>query len=165
MLDGGGAKRIGGAEQHAAAFAFQMRGQFADGGGLPRPVDADQHDDGGRIFHIGQRAIVGLQNFEQIFADQAAQFAGIADQFAVHAFADALQNFVRGADADIGADERVFEFFEKIGVDRFAAGDDVFDARDQAFACFLNAAFQFFEQRWLLFDRAEEGLNHASFRW
>ena len=118
-----------------------MRGKFADGGGLPRPVDADEHDDGGRVFDVGQRAVVGLQDFEEVFADEAAEFAGIADEFAVYTFADALENFVGGADADIRADERVFQLFEEIGVDGFAAGDDVFNAGDETFAGFLNAAF------------------------
>ncbi len=105
------------------AVAFEMSGKFADGGGLPRPVHANQHDDGGRGFDIGQRTIVGLEHFEQIFADEAAEFAGIADQFAVYALPDSLQDFVGGGYSDIGADEGVFEFFEKIGVDGFAAGD------------------------------------------
>ena len=69
----------------------------------------------------------------------------IAHQLAIHALADAVQNFVRGGDADIGADQRVFEFFEQIGVDLLAAGDDVFDARDKPVARLLNAALEFFE--------------------
>ncbi len=49
LFDGGGAEGVGGAEEHAATFAFEMRGEFADGGGLPRPVDANEHDDGWRV--------------------------------------------------------------------------------------------------------------------
>ena len=163
LLDGGGAEGVGGAEQNGVAFGLEMRGQFADGGGFARAVDADHHDDGGRLVDVGERAVVGLQDFEQIFADEAAQLAGIADQFAVDALADAVENFVGGGDADIGADERVFELFEQIGVDFLAAGDDVFDARDEAGAGFLDAAFEFFEKRRLLLDGAEKGLDHLNF--
>ena len=60
---------------------------------------------------------MACENFEQVFADEAAEFGGIADEFAVDALADAVENFLGGGDADIGADEGVFELFEKVGVD------------------------------------------------
>ncbi len=145
LLDGGGAKRIGRAKQHGMAFGLEMRCEFADGSGLPRPVDADDHDDGGRLGEISQRPVVRLQDFEQILADQPAQFSGIAHQFAVDALADAVEDLVGGGDADIGADQRIFEFFEKIRVDLLAAGNDVFDAGNEPVARFLNAGLEFFK--------------------
>ncbi len=103
MLDGGGAESIGSAEKNGVAFGLEVRGQLADGGGLPCPVDANDHDDGGRLVDVRQRAVVGLQNFEQILADEAAELGGVADEFAVDALADAFQNFIGGGDADVGA--------------------------------------------------------------
>ena len=49
-----------------------------------------------------------------------SQFAGIAHQLAVHALPDAVQNLLGGAHADIGADQRVFQFVQQIGIDCLA---------------------------------------------
>ena len=127
------------------ALGLEVRGELADGGGLPRPVYADQHDHRGRFIHVCQRPVVGLQHFEQILADQAAEFRRIANELAVYALPDAVEDLVGGRDADIGADERIFQFIEEVRIDLLAARDDVFKARDKSFARFLDAAFQFFE--------------------
>ena len=102
-----------------------------------------------------QRTLGRLQDLEQVLADQAAQLGGVAHHFAVHLLADALQNFGGGLDADVGADERVLQLVQKIGVDLLAAGERVFEARHQTGARLLHAALQPFEQGWLLFDGAE----------
>src|SRR5271165_3113671 len=44
LLDGRGAKGVGGAKDHAAAFLFQAIGELADAGGFARAVDADDED-------------------------------------------------------------------------------------------------------------------------
>ena len=44
---------------------------------------------------------------------------------ALHALPDALQNLGRGFSANVGGDERVFYFFENVGVDFLAAADGV----------------------------------------
>ena len=96
-----------------------------------------------------------MQNFEQVFADQVLQFGGVGELVAVHALADALQNLVGGADADIGGDERVFQLVEQIGVDFLAALERVFERRNQPGARLLHAALELLEKRRLLLDRAE----------
>ncbi len=78
-----------------------------------------------------------------------------------YALADAVENLLRGGDADVGADERILEFIEQVGVDFLLGADDVFDARDQARASLLNAALEFFKKSRLLGHRAEKGLDHS----
>ena len=95
LLDGGGAEGVGGAEQHRAAFGLDIAGEFADGGGLPRPVHADDHHDGRRLVDALHRTLVGLQDFEQALLIRLRSSWRIADQLAVHALADPVENFRR----------------------------------------------------------------------
>ena len=87
-----------------------------------------------------------MQNFEQVLADQPANFARVADQLAIDALPDALQDLFHGSYADVGGDERVLQLVEQIGVDLLPAGDDVFEAIDEAGARLLDAGFQAVEQ-------------------
>src|SRR5207237_2017552 len=118
---------------------------FTDGRGLARSVYADNHNHGRRLIHVSERAVVGLERLEKEFADEAAQFGRIADEFTVHAFADSLQNLFGRGDADVGADERELEFLEQIGINLFLPRNDVFDARNKPVARLLNTALEFFE--------------------
>ena len=70
----------------------------------------------------------------------------VVDQMAVDALPDALEDFGRGLDTDIGGDERVFQFVEEIGVDLLPAKKDVFDLGHQAGAGLLNALLQAVEE-------------------
>ena len=132
LLNGGGAKSIRSAQQYFAAFAQEAVGEFADGRGLPRPVDAHQHHDGGRLPHDVHRRFGSAQNFKQVFADEIANFARIAGELAVDTLANPLQDILHGAHAQIGGDQRVFKLFEKIGIDLFPARQYIFKPVDQA---------------------------------
>ena len=92
-----------------------------------------------------QGAVARLQDFEKKLADQAAQFGSVTHQLTVHALANPLEDFFRGFDPDVCADERVFQLFQKIGINLFFARKNVFDARDEFVARLLNAALQFFQ--------------------
>ena len=155
LFDGGGAEGVGRAQQHAALLGAETMGEFADGGGFARSVDANDQDHGGRFGDARHGALGGLQDFEEVLANEAFEFGGIADQFAVHALADALENFFGGAHADIGTDEGEFEFIEQIGIDLLGSLEHVFEAIDQTRTGLLHAAFQSLQKRWLLFHRAE----------
>ena len=155
MLDGRGAKRVGRAQQHAALLVAEAVREFADGGGFAGAVDAHHQNHGGRLGHPRHGALGGLQDFEQVLADEPFQFGGIAHQSAVHALADAVQNLLGGAHADVGTDQREFQFVQQIGVDLLGALQHVLEARDQARAGLLHAALQALQQSGLLFDGAE----------
>ena len=155
MLDGGGAERVGGAQQHAALLAAEAVRELADGGGFAGAVHAHHQNHGGRLGHARHGALGGLQDFEQVLADEPFQLGGIAHQPAVHALADAIQNLGGGAHADVGADQRELQFVQQIGVDLLGALQHVFEARDQTRARLLHAALQALQERGLLLDRAE----------
>ena len=53
--------------------------------------------------------------------------AGVAQLVALHALADALQDLVGGAHADVGGDEREFQLVEQIGIDLLLALERVFE--------------------------------------
>ena len=72
-------------------------GELADGGGLAGAVDADHQDDGRRLGDARRGAFAGLEDFEQMLADEVLQFGGVGQLVALHALADALQDFVGGA--------------------------------------------------------------------
>ena len=66
---------------------------------------------------------------------------------ALHALADAVQDLLGGAHADVGGDQRVFQLVEQVGVDFALALQRVFERGDQPGARLLHAAFEFFEKR------------------
>ena len=161
LLDGRGAKRIGGAQQHRSLLVLEAVGQLADGGGLAGSVHADHQDHGRRFDHPRRRPLAGFQDLQQVLTDEALQFGGVAQLVTLHALADALQNLLGGAHADISRDQRGFELVQQFGIDLFLALQRVFESIDQPGARLLHAALQSFEERWLLLDRAEKSLNHC----
>ena len=150
------ARKVSAAQSRTLWPSAEKRcGELADGGGLAGAVDADDEDDGGRLGDAGHGTLGGLEDFEQVFANQAAQFGGVVDELAVHALADSFEDFGGGADADVGGDEGVFEFFEQVGVDFLAAGEGVFHAVDETGAGFFDAGLEAVEQVRFLRDGAE----------
>ena len=83
------------------------------------------------------------------------QFGGVAKLVALHALADALQDFVGGAHADVGGDQREFQLVEQVGIDFLLALQRVFERGDQAGARLLDAALELLEEGGFLFDGAE----------
>ncbi len=124
---------------------LEAAGELADSGGLAGAVDAHHQDHRRRFGHARRRAFAGLQDFEQVFADQILQLGGIGQLVALHALADSLQNLVGGMDADIGGDQRVFQFIQQVGIDLLLALQRVFQRGDQTGARLLHAALELLE--------------------
>ena len=129
--------------------------QLADGGGLARPVHAHHQDHRRRLGDPRHGALGGLQNFEQVLADQSSQFAGVAHLVALHALADALQNLVGGADADVGGDQRVLQLVQQVGVDFLLALQRVFERAKPGRRASSARRSSAFREAGLLFDGAE----------
>ncbi len=69
--------------------------------------------------------------------------------------ADAVQDLIRGAHADIGGDQREFQLVQQIGIDFALAVQGVFERGNQAGARLFHPALELFKKRRLLLHRAE----------
>ena len=63
---------------------------------LPAPLTPTTRTTAGGSATRTIGAFAGLQNFEQVLADQILQLAGIGQLVALHALANALQNLAGG---------------------------------------------------------------------
>ncbi len=79
----------------------------------------------------------------------------IVDQFAIDPHTNLIENFSCSPDTDIGSDQRILKFVQKIGIDLPTTGNHVFDAVDESGASFLDSCLQAVEQRRLLRNRTE----------
>ena len=57
------------------------------------------------------------------------QGGGVVDFVFVHLLAERGEHFLGGAHADIRAEQRGFELFQQLGIDRAVAGQQLLDAR------------------------------------
>jgi hypothetical protein len=142
LFNRSGAKRIGGTQKNGVSFILVPPRKLADGSRLSRPVDTDHHDNRRRRCNPRHRTVIRLKNLEKALLDEIAQFLCVADQLAVSADADLIQNLRRGAHADIRRNERIFELIQQVGVNLLAAGDHVFDTVDESGACLLDTCLQ-----------------------
>ena len=163
LFDGGGAEGIGGGDEDGLSFVVEAAGEFAGGGRFAGAVDADHHNDDGRRVDAGEGPVGGGKDFEEMISDEAANFAGVADEFTVDSLADGFEDFGGGADPDVGRDEGIFEFVEQVGVNFFFAEDDILNFVDEAGAGFFDPAFEAIEQVPARFTGTENRRKHVSF--
>ena len=114
LFDGGGAEGIGGAEQDGTLLVLEAHSEFADGGGFAGAVDAHDQNYGGRLGNARYGAFAGLEDLQQVFADEVPQLGGVGELVAFHALANAFQNFAGGTDTDVGGDQGEFQFIQQI---------------------------------------------------
>src|ERR1700675_3956003 len=69
-----------------------------------------------------------------------------APQVALDLLADSFEDLRRGARANIGGDQGVFQFLENFAVDLLAAADGVFNFFEQSGAGLLDAGLQAIEE-------------------
>ena len=111
LLDGGGAEGVGGAEQHAAAFAGVEGCELAGGGGLAGAVYADHHDDLGRRWRCDGLGD-GVQDAEDLGLEQRLEFGAAGDALAQRPLAQAGEDCVRRRAADVGGEQRQLQLVE-----------------------------------------------------
>ncbi len=163
LLDGGGAERIRGAQQHRLALRAKHLRQFADGGGFASAVHAHHHDHFRCALHPGQGLRSGRgQNRQQFLFKQAFEFIHVLDLPAVRLVAEFFKNFMGGSGAEVGANQGGFEIVEGGAVDLLADGDDVLDALGQVLAGARDRLLHALNKtRFPLFvQTAKKGLNH-----
>ncbi len=162
LFDSGGAEGIGGGHEDGLSFVVEAAGEFAGGGGFAGPVDADHHNDEGRGVNAGEGPFGGGEDFEEMGPNEAANFAGVADEFPVDALANGFEDFGGGADPDVGGDEGVFEFVEQVGIDFLLAEDDILNLVYESGAGFFDPGFEAIEEVPASFAGTEKRRKHWS---
>src|SRR5882672_209813 len=166
LLDRGGAKRVRGAEHHAASFLAQPVREFSDAGGLARAVDADNENDAGAAAILGSgNAAPGryirpdgrVQYANDVRLDFVLQLRGIGERVAVHLFAHGIQNLARRLDAQVGGEKRGLQILEDRRIDLPLAEKNIIDSFRESSFRLANGSFEAFRESW--FGFAEES-NH-----
>jgi hypothetical protein len=119
LLDGGGAKRVAGRQQHPLAFGVQLLRQLADGGGLARAVDPDHQDHEGLCLAHHQRPRHRAEHFFHLGGQNLAHLGG-ADVALIALGAQRVGDGGRRLQPQIGADQYVFELVQRRRVELFA---------------------------------------------
>ena len=118
LIDRGGAKGVGGAEQHAAAILPEGAGELGDAGGLAHAVHAD-HDQGQRrlLGHHRLRGAVGMKQQGDLLLEQIEGFRGVRNGVLPDPRAQPVEDLLGGRDAHVAEDERLLQFVPEVVVD------------------------------------------------
>ena len=126
LVDGCGAERIGGADPDFQSGLGQLCRELADGGGLARAVDADDHH------HVGfalpgvepemlLRAVRLLHQRHDLLAQDGLELGRIHVFVARHTLFDAPDNLHRGFHAHVRRNQHLLHVVQQVGIDRRAA--------------------------------------------
>jgi hypothetical protein len=126
LLERGSAKGVAGAEDHRAARLAVVSRELAEGGGLPRAVDAEHEHHVGRapVRHAFGRQLHGAQLGRHRVAQHLAHARGIP---AAGLLAYSLEQALGGAHPEIRAEQQRLELAEHLALDA-AARDQLLDA-------------------------------------
>ena len=117
LLDGGGAERVGRAQDHRAARVGRLLGDLADRGGLAGAVDADEQDE--RLLAAEDVLPSRREGLGDVLAQQVEHRIGVGKRLAPRGVAQTLDDVGGRHAADIREDERLLErlpeFLVKIG--------------------------------------------------
>ncbi len=127
MLDRGGAERVAGDEQEFLAFAAEFGGELADRRRLAGAVHADDENDEGLLLRIDlERLGDRRQNPFDLGRENGLHLIDI-DILVIAALADFVANPQCRGNAEIGADQHVFELIERRRIE-LAFGEDLGEA-------------------------------------
>ena len=128
----------------------QAVGELADGGGLSGAVHADDENDVRAHFGRRRRSVLardGVEDGEQVVFERVAQVGGIASGVALGGLAHGVEQFARGAHAEIGGEQGVFEAARAVPGRAAVAAEKAFDARGDLRARLADGLLQPIEQR------------------
>ena len=126
LVDGRGAERVRRADPDLAARLGELRGEFADGGGLAGAVDAHDHHHvglalGGVEPEVLRRAVRILHQGGDLLAQDRLQLRGVHVLVPGDALLDAADDLHGGLHAHVRRNEHLFEVVQHVGIDRRAA--------------------------------------------
>ena len=136
LLDGGGAKGVGGGDDDLRVVLSVGVGQLADAGRLAGAVDADDEDDGrpgrrlrgpGRRARGCPRGWADFEDIDELVLEGVAHVVGVVEAFLLDAALHVFEHFLGGGHAGVGADEELFELFPEGVIDAgaFEEGGEV----------------------------------------
>lgn len=114
LFAGCSTERVACGEKNALTFICEVAREFADRGGLTRPIDAAHHDDAGRILRNVERTFGRLENFDEFIAQSSTNIILCLQALALNVATQALYDAHRGLNAYIGGDQRGLEFLQKV---------------------------------------------------
>ena len=109
LVDGRGPVHVGGGENRVLALFLEQPRELGGGGGLARALQADQHDDGGRMRRHRQAMRRAAQQGHQLVVDDLHHLLPrrqrLEDVLADGLFADALDEGLDDLEVDVGFEE------------------------------------------------------------
>ncbi len=124
LFGGGGTERVAGGEQHRAPVGDLLVGELADRRGLADAVDADEHPHV-RAARLAvderERPVGGLEPRGHLGLQRVEQLLRLGDLLRRDTCAKPVDQLLRHADADVGAEQGLLEIVERLVVDRPAA--------------------------------------------
>src|SRR5690348_8223615 len=126
LLDGRGAESVCGTKDYAAMLLPQPVCQFADAGRFAGAIDPHDEDyaRARAVWRRGDTASAGnvrssrsVQDAQDVRFDFALELRGVGESVAIQFFADGVEDFARGVDAEVGGEQRRLEVLEERRVD------------------------------------------------
>ncbi len=126
LFDSRRAEGIAGGQHDALSVLLQLAGQFADGGGLAGPVDADHQNDSRSAWgRVRKGPLVGCQDLQQLLFEGAAEGLRVRQFFAPDPGGEVIDDAAGGIHPDIRGEQQGFQLLQQIFVDGLAAKHQV----------------------------------------
>jgi len=130
LLNGGRPESVASGKHHFVPLGLKMPSQFRDGGGLAHSVHADDenHERNAEIRRDLQRLLHGGQRANHFRAEQINKRLAFASGLMPHGGHDLAGH----GHPDVGFKQRVFEGFQRGGINRFPATQQATETIEQA---------------------------------
>ena len=126
LLDGGGAEGVAGGEHHPLALLLSAAGELGDRGRLADAVDAHHQGQHGTAAEDARAGHL-VEHVRHLVGEQLAQLGGARRLLLEGVLLDALDQLQGGVDPEVGADEHLFEVFERAVVESDAVAHRIGD--------------------------------------
>ena len=125
LLDGRGAERIAGSHQHRSTDGGLLGADLADRRGLADTVDADEQPHVGTTWYVleVERAISARQTVDHLGLQRVEELRGFGDLLRLHLHTQTSEQIVGHSNADIGAQQRLFEVVPRLVGDAASRAD------------------------------------------
>ena len=131
-------------DDHFFAVSFQLRCNFADGGGLADAVDADNQQHGRLCTELQRFALA--DHVRHDLAQCRLHLLAVGHALALDAVAQLFEDFLGGADADIRANQQFLQLVKQFFIHLDKALEQIVHLRDEGVLRFGEPFFQFIKK-------------------